>query len=140
MLKDCDAFSSIENTLREVGTLDAFEKENGVILGRAMIVEGEIPEGVVIKGSGKPQAFICTFDFFDCEMGIALDVVTKEPMSGIWITPQIEDAEPPTEEWVEFFIDKLMGSVSSKGSYGTPVYSFVNNETDLTVIPTESEK
>ena len=39
MLTDGKAISLIGETLRKDGTLDAFEEENGPILGRVMIVE-----------------------------------------------------------------------------------------------------
>lgn len=135
MLTDRVAFSSIEEVLWKDGTLDAFEEENGPILGRVMIAEGEAPEEIEVEPGEFARAFICSFDFYDAELGTVLDLMTKELLSGVWVTLQVENAEPPAEEWVSFFIEKLYSSFAEDGSYGMPIYSLVNNSTDLTIIP-----
>lgn len=108
MLTDKATFSLVEEALRKDGTLDAFEEDHGAILGRVMIAEGEVPEGIEAKPSEFACVFICSFDFYDAELGIVLDSRSKCPLSEIWITPQIDNAELPTEEWTSFFIEKLL--------------------------------
>lgn len=140
MLTDGKAISLIGETLRKDGTLDAFEEENGPILGRVMIVEGKVPEGIEAEPSEFARAFICSFDFYDAELGIVLDLMTKKPLSRVWINSQIEDADTPSEEWVDFFIEKLLSGIAEDGNYGMPICSFVNNSTDLTVVPSLDSK
>lgn len=57
-----------------------------------------------------------------------------------WRNSQIEDADTPSEEWVDFFIEKLLSGIAEDGSYGMPICSFVNNSTDLTVVPSLDSK
>jgi hypothetical protein len=66
---------------------------------------------------------------------MAIYTDTKEAATGIWITPQIDGAEPPTQDWIEFFIEKLLDSIDEDGTYGVPIYSFVNDTCDMTIVP-----
>jgi hypothetical protein len=40
---------------------------------------------------------------------------------------------------VEFFIKTLMQSIEPDGSFGVPVYSFVSDTSDMTVVPAKAE-
>jgi len=141
VLADKEMFDLLEVELEKAGKLAAFEKEYGKILGRIMIVEGENPDNldIDVQVGGSAHAFICTFDFYDCEIGIVLDVAKMEVLSPLWVTPQVEGADAPSEDWVKFFIQTLVGSIEDGGRYGIPIYSFINDESDMTIVPTRPE-
>ena len=46
MLNNPEQFKMVEAALKSMGTIKAFEDENGPILGRVMITTTEIPEAV----------------------------------------------------------------------------------------------
>ncbi len=138
MLIDKKMFDVVEEMLTENGTIEEFEKENGKIKGRMMITKAEIPENYKIKKiEGKtPVAFEASFDFCNATLGVALYTDTKELACSIWFTPQKDGAKEPAREWVEFFIEKLISSINDDGFYSYPIYSFVNDTCDITIIPT----
>lgn len=140
MLINKEQFSIVEENLAKSGRLSEFESQSGAIKGRMMITRTTIPNGIDFKTipGKKPQAFEASFDFYDAAVGVAIYTDTMEVATGIWITPQIKDAEPPAHEWIEFFIEKLLESINADGSYGVPIYSFVNDACDMTVIPSMS--
>ena len=137
MLKDKRMFDKVEEILKNNGTLDEFEKEYCKVKGRMMITVGEIPDelGVTIEGDKKPTAFEASFDFYDSIIGVALYTDTKEAATGLLVTPQKKGAAEPDRAWIEFFIEKLMESIRADGSFGTPVYSFVTDDSDMTIVP-----
>ena len=71
--------------------------------------------------------------------GIVLNTVTNEAGSGIWLTPQSEDAEEPAKEWIEFFIEKLLGCIDDDGSFGVPICTLISDAADFTVVPAIGE-
>ncbi len=135
-------FDTVEEILKSNGKFDEFEKEYGKVKGRMMITVGEIPQelGVTIEGDKKPTAFEASFDFYDSIVGLALYTDTREAATGLWVTPQKSGAEEPDRSWLEFFIEKLMESIKADGSFGTPVYSFVTDDSDMTVVPEYPEE
>lgn len=139
MLIDKEMFQTVENELINNGRMGEFESEYGEILGRIMITKTNIPDNIEVKeiSNNKPQAFEASFDFYDSTVGLALYTDKKVPATGIWITPQKPDAEPPAQEWIEFFVKKLLESIEEDGSYGVPIYSFVNDTCDMTIVPIE---
>ena len=96
------------------------------------------PENLEIQLTGDklPYAFEASFDFYDASVGLALYTDTMQVASGLWITPQKENAEPPSDDWINFFIEKLLSAIRKDGSFGIPIYSFVNDTCDMTIIPT----
>ena len=140
MLADEKNFGLIEQALIEAGKIEAFEKRNGPIKGHMMILPVDIPETVEYKKiPGKtPIGFEATFDFYNSAIGIALYIDTMTVASRVWITPQVEGAEAPAEEWVEFFIEKLAQGIDDDGSFGYPMCSFVTDEADMTLVPADS--
>lgn len=138
MLKDQAQFEIVEEALRKDGSIVRFEKECGPVKGRMMITITDIPEGIKIaeKRDTAPTAFEASFDFYDSTVGIALYTKDRTPATGIWVTPQEEDAEAPAGDWIEFFIKTLVSSIDDDGSYGIPIYSLVSDTADLTVVPT----
>lgn len=139
MLADEEKMNDLEKSLRRSGKIDKFESEYGRITGRMMITRTQIPDGIEVEQiPGKtPQAFEASFDFYDSAAGIAVYTDIKRAATGIWITPQSENACAPSGEWIEFFVDKLMQSINEDGSYGVPIYSFINDDSDMTVIPSK---
>lgn len=130
-------FFKVEDILREKGLLEQFEGENGKITGHMMITTTEIPPELGIdKNSGSMSAFCASFDFYDMMIGIAFDLDTMELIPQMWFTPQTDNAVEPSSEWVEFFVKTLCENMSEE-SFGVPIYSFVNNHSDLTIIPTK---
>lgn len=138
MLIDEQAFKKIEDALMDSGRIDAFEKENGPIQGHMMITEIDIPADVEIKKvlGKEPVGFEASFDFYDATMGVAIYTDTKQVASRVWYDKQKSDAEIPSEDWVYFFIDKLVECIEDDGSYGVPMCSFVTDDADMTVAPT----
>ena len=55
----------------------------------------------------------------------------------MWFTPQTDDAVEPSSEWIEFFVKTLCENISEEG-FGVPIYSFLNDHSDLTIVPTKS--
>lgn len=100
-----------------------------------MITLSDIPEDLQSSRKEGEQVFIATFDFYSSFLGIAINPLTKKASSGIWVTPQKEDADPPSEEWIEFFVKTLLDSFREDGSFSVPLYSFVNDHADMTVVP-----
>ena len=121
MLVNTKQFAVVEKALTDNGALERFEKE-------------EIP--VTVKGKKSPVGFDCSFDFYDSSIGLALYTDTKEAASGFWVTQQVQGAEQPSQEWIEFFIKTLIENIEEDGSFGYPMYSFLTDESDLTVVPT----
>lgn len=100
MLIDKEMFDVVEMMLIKQGKIAAFEAENGKILGRMMITQAVVPEGINVSFvNGKtPQAFEASFDFYDMVVGMALYTDTREAASGIWMVPQKNEADPPAKE------------------------------------------
>lgn len=115
-----------------------FEEENGEITGHMMITMTEIPPELGIdKVSDNMRAFCASFDFYDMMIGIAFDLDTMELIPQIWFTSQTDDAVEPSSEWIEFFVKTLCENISEEG-FGVPIYSFLNDHSDLTIVPTKS--
>ena len=110
MLKDKKAFEKVEESLKEKGIIEKFENEDGKILGRIMIT-----------------------------LTTGLNVKTKEPVCGIIINGKYDAEDDIDGAWVEFFIKTLVENISEDGSFGIPMYSFVNDKSDFTVVPTMNE-
>lgn len=137
MLIDKAKFENVENMLAEQGRIEAFEQENGAILGRMMITTDTMPEELAEEVEIKDDltVFTASFDFYDMTVSAAVYTQSKE-VAKIWLTPQADDAEQPAREWISFFIEKLFMGIDDEGGYGIPMCSFVTDTTDMTVVPT----
>lgn len=136
MLVDKERFMLVEEELRKQGVLARFEAENGKILGHMMITFIEIPPEIEIESfSGSVCAFGASFDFYDRIIGIAIDLATGKPVSKVWLTPQVDSAVEPSKEWLEFFLKTLFERLAEDG-IGMPIYCFVNDHSDITIVPT----
>jgi len=135
MLIDKAAFEQVEETLRKNGSIERFERESGKILGRMMITLGEVPENLDIDVPEHAHVFIGSFDFYNSTIGIVMNPDTKQVCSGIWTMPQKNGAEEPSRDWIDFFVATLLKSFKDDGSFGIPIYSFVNDTSDMTIIP-----
>ena len=137
MLIDKAKFENVENMLAEQGRIEAFEQENGAILGRMMITIDTMPEELADEVEIKDDltVFTASFDFYDMTVSAAVYTQSKE-VAKMWLTPQADDAEQPAREWISFFIEKLFMGIDDDGGYGIPMCSFVTDTTDMTVIPT----
>ena len=140
MLAKPEEFRAVEEALKAMGVLEKFEKENGPVLGRAMITLTEIPESIPVQREDRENltAFEISFDFCNVALGIAVDVKKKTLETSVWGRSQTPGAERPTQEWVKFFLSTLFEHIGDDGSFGIPMYSFVNNTSDFTVVPAES--
>ena len=137
MLIDQAKFEIVEKTLIEQGKIEAFEKENGSILGRMMITADDMPEELIEELENKDDliVFTASFDFYDMTVSAAVYTKSKE-VAKMWLTPQADDAEQPAREWISFFIEKLFMGIDDEGGYGIPMCSFVTDTTDMTIVPT----
>lgn len=138
-------FNILEEDLRKNGKIKKFEDQCGKILGRVLIDFGDIPfdlEETILNENKKEDLFIfnCSFDFYDSILGLALKKGTLEFASGIWITEQVDGAEKPTKDWIDFFIRILVENVVESPYYfGIPIYIFVNNDSEMVIVPTSIE-
>lgn len=137
MLANPEAFRTVEEALKAMGVLEKFEKENGPVLGRAMITLTEIPESIPVQRQDRENltAFEISFDFCNVALGIAVDVKKKTLETSVWGRSQTPGAERPAQEWVKFFLNTLFEHIGDDGSFGIPMYSFVNNTSDFTAVP-----
>ena len=137
MLTDKKKFDNVEQMLIEQGRIEAFEQENGAILGRMMITTDTMPEELAEEVEIKDDltVFTASFDFYDMTVSAAVYTQSKE-VAKMWLTPQADDAEQPAREWISFFIEKLFMGIDDEGGYGIPMCSFVTDTTDMTVVPT----
>ena len=140
MLNDPELFQNVENALRTMGTIKTFEDENGPILGRVMITRTEIPDGVNVPRTDRENltAFEVSFDFCNVALGVVVDTKKKTLESSVWGRYQTPGAERPSDEWVKLFIQTLFEHIADDGSFGIPMYSFVNNTADFTAVPTST--
>ena len=137
MLINQELFNTVEQALLKNGTIADFENENGKITGRMMITLTDIPEDIKIdKKNNSIYAFVCSFDFYDASIGVVLDVKELKVLSPLWVTEQVENAEQPDQVWIEFFLTTLAENISDDGSFGVPMYTFLNDNSDFTVVPT----
>jgi hypothetical protein len=141
MLIDEVAFEKMTNILVEQGVIRDFERDSGKITGHMMITKGEIPEdlGITIDTSRNYFVFEGSFDFYSSTIGIALYMDTFEPIAGVWVTPQVDDAEPPAKDWIEFFVQTVVEQIQDEDGFGYPMYTYVNDTSDFTVVPTRPE-
>lgn len=145
MLIDPQAFEILEKGLTEEGKIEKFEKESGKILGRAMITLGDIPSDLkveVLKDNKLEDLYIfnCSFDFYDSILGVALYKENLEITSGVWATEQVDDATPPSEDWIKFFINILHEYImESEDRFGYPIYMFVNDYSEMIITPVNPE-
>ena len=137
MLIDKDKFEIVEQMLIEQGRIEAFEQENGAILGRIMITTDTMPEELAEEVEIKDDltVFTASFDFYDMTVSAAVYTQSKE-VAKMWLTPQADDAEQPAREWISFFIEKLFMGIDDEGGYGIPMCSFVTDTSDMTIVPT----
>ena len=137
MLIDKAKFENVENMLAEQGKIEAFERENGAILGRMMITIDTMPEELAEEVEIKDDltVFTASFDFYDMTVSAAVYTQSKE-VAKMWLTPQADDAEQPAREWISFFIEKLFMGIDDEGGYGIPMCSFVTDTSDMTIVPT----
>lgn len=137
MLSNPEMFKNVENTLRGQESFNEWIQENGEITGRMMIEKVDLPDGIEIKHPREyaPVAFEASFDFYDVMIGIAVFAETKDFASSLWMHYQDEDASLPDHTWITFFLDKLLESIHDDGTFGYPIYSLVNDTSDITVIP-----
>ncbi len=107
-----------------------------------MIARAEIPQEIQIDTNdlNNAHAFNASFDFYNIVLGVAIRLPEKKFVSGVWITPQQKEADEVDEAWIEFFIQTLLENIESDGSYGVPMYSFLNDTESFTVVPTDKNK
>lgn len=139
MLINKNQFRSIEGFLVKNKTIEHFEKENGKILGRMMITKAEIPQNIQINTDnlGHVHAFNASFDFYNTVLGVAIKLPEKEFVSDLWMIAQDKNQDEVDKAWIDFFLQTLLENIEDNGCYGIPMYSFVNDTSSFTVIPTK---
>lgn len=138
MLIDRELFDTLTDSLMTEGVIQKFENEHGKIVGKMMITLGELPEelGIEFDSTRKVYIFNGTFDFYDVIIGVALYLEPLEFASSIWVTPQTDEAIPPSDEWVRYFIRILTSHIEKDGRFGIPMYTYISEDAEFTVIPT----
>ena len=143
MLANLKAFQDMERMLTEDGTIAQFEQENGPITGRMMIDLGQVPSTLadqVDLSGDSVVVFRGSFDFYQTTVGVALDVKTKKPVSGIWEEEQKLAAYQVPEEWVRYFLAVLLQGIDEEGRFGVPIFCFVNDTASFEVYPALPEE
>lgn len=104
-----------------------------------MITLSNVPDEIEVDDAASDDilAFCGSFDFYNSTVGFAISRSTMQPVTGIWITPQEENAAEPSEEWTRFFVSTTMDNISEDGSFGIPMYTFISDICDFTVVPTK---
>jgi hypothetical protein len=138
MLFDQKKFDIVESFLAQNGTLVKFERESGEIKGRMMIDLIDPPDELNIQIPKGSYYFGASFDFYDSSIGLVFDPKRKTAGSGLWVTSQKDGAEPPQQEWIQFFVKTLVDNISPDGSFSIPMYTFISDYADLTVVPTNA--
>ncbi len=138
MLSNPEQFKTVEDGLNKMGVIKDFEDKNGPVLGRVMITETEIPAEITVKREDRENltAFEASFDFCNVALGVVVDAKKKTLESSVWGRYQVPGAARPSEDWVKFFIQTLLEHIDDKGNFGVPMYSFVNDTSDFTAVPT----
>ena len=133
MLKNKEDFDRVEKELTEEGTIKEFTDLNGKIEGRMMISVGEPPEDLELDlpPDVEPLIYIGSFDFMNAEIGIAMNKETFMPESGVWITPQEDDAVIPSDEWLDLFIEILVENQKRNGEIPKTIFVFFSQNDDL---------
>ena len=136
MLSDKEKFALMEKIAVEKGVISHFEENYGEVTGRVMIVETEVPESAKkgIEAVNMLHAFECSFDFLDATLNVVVAVRPLRIISNMWAVRQKPDAQLPAEDWQKFFIKQLRDNIAPDGSFGIPMYSFVNNYGDVTIV------
>lgn len=142
MLADPKLFEAVEQSLKERGIIEEFEEENGEIIGRMMITLGEIPNNLKeeVNIEEDDVVFIGTFDFYDASVGMVLNPFTMTAKSGLWITKHSENAEPPSDDWCNFFVKVIAENIDSNGNYSYPLFTFCSATGDFTVVPSAPDE
>lgn len=78
-----------------------------------IVEQGLIDKGVIPK--------------FEAEQG---------PIRGHMMIIETQISEEPEREWIEFFIQTLVKNIQPDGSFGVPMYTFICDVGDFTVVPT----
>lgn len=125
MLKDAELVKTLEEGMLANGVLDTFIAQNGPIYERLIVDVGNPPEKANIELSENEHAFVGTFDSTDCEIGIVFNTETLSPASGVWVSRQKEDAQPPEDRHVELFAETLMASIGEDKKISMPFVTFV---------------
>ena len=138
MLANPEMFRTVEDNLKSMGVIQRFEETNGPILGRVMITRTEIPDGVKVQRTDRENltAFEASFDFCNVVLGVVTDTKKKTLESSVWGRYQVAGAQRPSEDWIRFFIQTLFEHIDDSGNYGVPMYAFVNDSSDFTLVPT----
>ncbi len=133
MLNNKEEFDRIEKELTEEGTIKEFTDINGKIEGRMMISIGQPPEDLELDlpPDAEPLIYIGSFDFMNAEIGIAMNKETFMPESGVWITPQEDDAVIPSDEWLDLFIEILVENQKRNGENPKTIFVFFSQNDDL---------
>ena len=142
MLTNLKAFQEVEQMLVENGTIAAFEAENGPITGRMLIELGEVPSTLAdqVDLSDGAVVFRGSFDFFNSTVGVAMDVKTKKPKTGVWEEEQKLGAYQVPAEYVRYFLAVLLEGIGEDGSYGVPICCFMNDDASFEVYPARPEE
>ena len=98
-----------------------------------MISIGEPPEDLELDlpPDAEPLIYIGSFDFMNAEIGIAMNKETFMPESGVWITPQEDDAVIPSDEWLDLFIEILVENQKRNGDDPKTIFVFFSQNDDL---------
>ena len=135
MIADKNLFSLAEYTIMQKGVLQAFEKENGKIMGRMLILPAAIPDEILglIDAEREMVAFEASFDFIDTTIGAVLYRNPKGFDENMWFGLQREDSVEPTQDWIDFFLNAVWDQIPDEGEFHAPFFSFINEKNALTI-------
>ncbi len=142
MLVDKISFDKITRQLMKKDIIQDFEMNNGKITGHMMITEGKIPDELNLKLDNSRPYFIFegSFDFYDSKISMGLYLDKFEPIGKLWQTPQNLNAKPIDKIWIEFFVQNILDNISDKGDFGIPMYFYMNDSSDFSVVPAMNDE
>lgn len=146
MLKDEKKFDEVGQKLFMKGVLQNFEQKHGAIKGRMMVTEGKIPPEMLMQLQPElmknPKWIVVegSFDFSNYMIGMVIGLNPIKPLANGWLIPQLNHSgEKPTQNWQEFFMEKVMEKIDDNGHIDLPIYSWISDKSDLTLTDKENK-
>lgn len=138
MIANKEFFDSIEETLREHGTIQEFEKENGKITRRVLIKTAPIPEDVKLSrgNNGKLRGYSLSFDPGRIDVFIVMDTETRKlhmPPVGMGKKGDTNRSLPDPSV-VNHVIDIIKRTMDDPNMIdNSPICAFLNDKCDISV-------
>ena len=140
MLKDQRKFDELGQKLFMKGVLQDFEQKHGPIKGRMMVTKGKIPPEMLTKLQPElvknPNWIVVegSFDFSNYMIGMVIGLNPVQSLANGWLIPQLNHSGVKlSQNWQEFFMEKVMDKIDDNGHIDLPIYSWISDKSGLTL-------